>query len=124
MAARRWLEPRRDKPWDRECAAHLARRAGFGASPEELERLTALGCEAAVAHFVDHPAEEPALDQRQAEHGGALADLREGIDSAADAVARLRAQWLWRMVSTGHPLREKLALLWHDHFATAESKVV
>lgn len=124
MKSRAWLEPFAAERWDRAAAAHLARRAGFGATPEELDRLVALGPKGAVASFVDWPEEEPLLDQRQAEHGTALADLREGTTSAQDAVSRLREQWLWRMVATEHPLREKLALLWHDHFATAESKVV
>ena len=29
-----------------------------------------------------------------------------------------------RMVEGSHPLREKLALFWHDHFALQESKVL
>ena len=40
-------------PWDRASAAHLARRAGFGATPAELDRLVAMGLDAAVASFVD-----------------------------------------------------------------------
>lgn len=124
MASRASFLPRLDQPWDRDCAAHLARRAGFGATPDELDRLVALGCDGAVAHFVDWPADEPALERAQAEYGSALANLEEGEVNAADAVSRLRLQWLWRMASTAHPLRERLALLWHDHFATAESKVV
>src|SRR5690348_6709265 len=123
MALERF-RPTASEPWDRERAAHLARRAGFGATPEELERLVALGCEGAVASFVDFPASEPALDDAQAGLGSALTELGPMEGGDGDGVSRLRQQWLWRMVGTAHPLREKLALLWHDHFATAESKVV
>lgn len=124
MTARAGWRPLPEARFDRAAAAHLARRAGFGALPEELDRLVEMGLEAAVASFVDFPAEEPALDAAQREHGTALDDLEQTVSGAQDAVARLRVQWLWRMVATAHPLRERLALLWHDHFATAESKVI
>ena len=44
--------------------------------------------------------------------------------SGYDAVTRLRRRWLFRMVHGRYPLQEKLTLFWHDHFATAQSKVV
>ena len=112
------------QPWDRDCAAHLARRAGFGATPEEIDRLVALGCEGAVAQVLDYPESDVELDRAQADLGSSLTDLGSTEGSDLEGVARLRLQWLWRMVGTAHPLREKLALFWHDHFATAESKVI
>ena len=36
---------------------------------------------------------------------------------------RLGYWWANRMVQTSHPAREKMALLWHGHFATHENKV-
>src|SRR5262245_327160 len=36
---------------------------------------------------------------------------------------RLKAWWLHRMLFTRQPLRERLTLLWHDHFATSDAKV-
>ncbi len=124
MALSGSIDLRHTQPFDRDCAAHLARRAGFGATPQELDRLVELGLDGAVAHFVDYPDDEPALEQSQAAHGSALANLGETEGSDGEAVVRLRVQWLWRMVQTQWPLRERLSLLWHDHFATAESKVV
>ena len=35
----------------------------------------------------------------------------------------LRAWWLYAMLEGGHPLREKLTLFWHNHFATSYAKV-
>src|SRR6185437_7234569 len=35
----------------------------------------------------------------------------------------LQAIWLYRMVFTPHPLRERMTLFWHDHFATSNAKV-
>lgn len=34
-----------------------------------------------------------------------------------------RQRWLFRMIHTRRPLQEKMALFWHNHFATAYSKV-
>jgi len=36
---------------------------------------------------------------------------------------RLGYWWANRMLQTQHPLEEKMALLWHGHFATHENKV-
>ena len=37
--------------------------------------------------------------------------------------ANLRGWWLYAMLEGGHPLREKLTLFWHNHFATSNAKV-
>src|SRR5262249_55034016 len=34
-----------------------------------------------------------------------------------------RQRWLFRMVHTARPLQEKMALFWHNHFATGYSKI-
>src|SRR5262249_48196621 len=36
---------------------------------------------------------------------------------------RLKAWWLYRVLYDGDPLREKLTLFWHSHFATSNRKV-
>jgi len=38
-------------------------------------------------------------------------------------IAHARQRWLFRMVHSPAPLQEKLALFWHNHFATAYSKI-
>lgn len=117
--------PGRDGPWDREAAAHLARRAGFGAHGEELERLVELGPEGAVAYFVDFESEDPALEQEIAEAGPELDTTPGAPGEYGDGpTGRLRRWWLYRMVRGRYPLREKLTLFWHDHFATQESVVI
>ena len=99
-----------------ELMAHLLRRAGFGASPAELERYLALGYEQAVEELL-HP--------ERVEESPALAEdlvYRYYPDSAAES--RGPAPYLvYRMVNTRRPLQEKMALFWHGLFATARSKV-
>ena len=38
-------------------------------------------------------------------------------------LARIQAIWLYRMIFTPHPLRERMTLFWHNHFATSDAKV-
>src|SRR3712207_3329609 len=90
--------------------AHLLRRAGFSGTAEEIERYTALGFEAAVSHLLD-PTPDPA--EVDAEAQGFDLSLPDG----------LRAWWLYRLIHTRRPLREKLTLFWHGHFATSIGKV-
>ena len=42
---------------------------------------------------------------------------------ATGNVKQLSAQWAYRMLHTPAPLREKMTLFWHGHFATSASKV-
>ena len=51
------------------------------------------------------------------------------MDSMATRIAsggglpRLQAAWLYRMIFTPFPLRERMTLFWHNHFATSNAKV-
>ena len=38
-------------------------------------------------------------------------------------ITRLKAWWFYRMLFTSDPLTERLALCWHNHFATSKLKV-
>ena len=38
-------------------------------------------------------------------------------------LARIQSIWLYRMIFTPHPLRERMTLFWHNHFATSNAKV-
>lgn len=116
---------RTNRPFGPAEAAHLARRAGFGATPAELEQLVDLGREAAVAHLVDVPDRDEALERELLDEGGVLSDVevQPGV-SHTEAIEALRGRWLFRMVRTRHPLREKLTLFWHDHFACQERKLL
>ena len=118
------FRPTADDPWDLAKAAHLARRAGFGASEAELARLVNLGVEGAVDRLVDFPDTDRQLEQ-DLEAAGPELDIRLNTGSyGAPVTDRLRRWWLFRMVHGRHPLQEKLTLLWHDHFACQESKVI
>ena len=95
--------------------AHLMRRAGFGATREELEARAAKGYEATVEELLN-PQEE-ALDRFEMMRYQPWT-WRPGTLPGMGA-----AEWLWFMINTQRPLEEKMALFWHQVFATGVSKV-
>jgi uncharacterized protein (DUF1800 family) len=99
--------------------AHLLRRAGFGATEAELDQYAALGFNGAVEYLLNPElVDDSAADQRVAplEPDPNDAEARRKIEAAKFA-------WVTRMLYTQRPLQEKMALFWHNHFATANSKV-
>ena len=57
-----------------------------------------------------------------AELESTLAAMAAQLAPSAD-LARIQAIWLYRMIFTPHPLRERMTLFWHNHFATSNAKV-
>ncbi len=109
-------QPTAAEPWNRKWAAHLYRRAGFGASLDELIVAVKSGHEATI-HL---------LLKGHVEAAGLLPTLLDGFADAAareDGGAKIRDHWLYCMWHGRHPLREKLTLFWHNHFATSIAKV-
>ena len=95
--------------------AHLMRRAGFGASRQELEDRAAKGYETTVEELL-HPEDQPAIDD------DILFRFMPGYEGALGPPIN-QAEWVYRMINTQRPLEEKLALFWHQLFATGNSKV-
>lgn len=109
--------PGGDQPWDEVRVAHLYRRTGFGAgwgtireglksSPNEL-----VGKLLAAATGADEPDFE-----------AEVAALRIGVVKDNDP-QQAKALWLYRMLHSPYPLRERMTLFWHNHFATSNAKV-
>jgi len=97
--------------------AHLLRRAGFGGTAAELDAYQALGFEGAVDRLLNpQTLAQPDLDAR-------LAALNLDPATNTSAYSDLQVEWFNRMIATKRPLQEKMALFWHGHFATAQSKV-
>ncbi|MFC0216292.1 DUF1800 family protein [Paenibacillus chartarius] len=107
--------------WTRREAAHLLRRAGFFASSEEVENAVALGRSATVDKLLagvplsNDTARSPLPPIEQVQV--------EGKSLKADAISDQQLYWIYRMMHTPSPLTEKMALFWHGHFATSNSKV-
>jgi hypothetical protein len=98
-----------------ELMAHLFRRAGFGATRDQLEAAEAKGYEATVEELL-HPENVPDIDH----------DIlyRYYIDmKEARQIDPAQSYWVWRMINTQKPLEEKLTLFWHHLFATGFAKL-
>jgi len=130
------LKPITAAAWDYAKARHLLFRAGFGGTPEEIQRLVQMGPYDAVDYFVEYqrqplanlefsvPPTERWMAYEQRLHQGAKDRLwNERLNHHRSHVAALRHWWLRRMVESKRPLEEKLTLFWHDHFATGFSKL-
>ena len=97
-----------------ELMAHLMRRVGVGATRDELEELVERPYEEVVEEFL---------------HPGALGDPDQDIldrylpTSTNPEVSTVWAsRWMHKLAGGRRPLREKMALFWHQVFATGYGK--
>ena len=101
---------------------HLLRRIGFGGSPAEVEEYAELGYATALDRLINYEAIPDDVDEKIGTPGHAGPRPSGRLDASAN-IGHARQRWLFRMIHTGRPLQEKMALFWHNHFATAYSKV-
>ena len=100
---------------DRKLMAHLLRRAGFGPTPDELDRAMEQGYDAAL---------EELLDPRGPDILPNDVIRRYHVDQSDQRGGGAAANWVYRMAMTESPLREKMCLLWHRVFATGQTKLI
>jgi hypothetical protein len=106
--------------------AHLYRRAGFGATPAELEELSQHSWTDLVDNLLAGlSGPDPTGDAVPLPHLTTIPESNvPGYQSNGwDEYNYLIAWWLERMIVTSTPLREKLALLLHCQFPTSWAKV-
>ena len=96
---------------DRALVAHLMRRAGFGATPTELDALTSEKTYEEIVDDLVNPERFPDIDVSYLEryYGGESVTIHVG-------------KWLYRMVNTQRPLEEKMSLFLHHLFPVAWGK--
>jgi uncharacterized protein (DUF1800 family) len=129
------LQPYRGD-WDARKAAHLARRAGFSANPQEIARLADMSMDQAVNEYLHFPntdelPQSPSdlVDPRSLMLGpdGQMLKEKELSETSKKAVntayhddlIALQKWWLNRMIQSPAPLQEKMTLFWHGHFTSA-----
>jgi uncharacterized protein (DUF1800 family) len=109
--------------------AHLWRRAGFGARPDELVG----GYDGAVRGLLTPSGADPGVRTTPVPDLGPEPP-RAGKDAGREAKAAYRREhrrqnellltwWLDRMVAARQPFAEKMTFFWHGHFATSVQKV-
>jgi uncharacterized protein (DUF1800 family) len=108
------LRPWQPRPgeWNLSAATHLLDRGGFGPLPGQAEALLALDLATAVDTLMQPGGHDPVY-------------LR-GIEImlGAGELEPVAAWWMGLIVGDGDPLGERLTLMWHDHFATSNDKVL
>jgi uncharacterized protein (DUF1800 family) len=108
-------QPSSKSPWDIKKVGHLYRRAAFGATWAELEAGLKHGPDKTIAGLLKGQPGQEAFDQETAPLARSTARANNGQQA--------RAWWLYRMLYSPHPLRERMTLFWHNHFATSNAKV-
>src|SRR5260370_33686771 len=106
--------PSKDAPWNVERAGHLYRRATFGATMADLDQALKDGPDKTIARLVAGGPVNEKFENTSARLAASIANGNNG--------GQLRAWWLHRMLYGSQPLREKLTLFWHNHFATSNGK--
>ena len=101
---------------------HLLRRAGFGVSVNDVDIYRDMSHARAVDYLVDYEGRPDDVDERIGRPDHALVATKNLFAPDID-IEDARQRWIFRMIHTRRPLQEKMALFWHNHFATAYSKL-
>ncbi|UBV42583.1 DUF1800 domain-containing protein [Deinococcus taeanensis] len=101
------------RPLTAEDAAHFLRRTAFGATDAQIRALVGRSAQQVAQQAL-------AFDQSLAP--GNPFDPMQGATPGA-AVQLTRGAWLFELCYGPHPLREKLALTWSNHFVVGTDKV-
>lgn len=132
------LNPLPASEWSPKAAAHLLNRAGFGGSPEDIQKLHALGHRRAIESLLGAGEEldlfpAPEVEPLSVRMRALKEKVPEGMefeerkkreqDRTRQYGVDLRQWWLQRMRETPNPAREKATLFWHGHWATGLRKV-
>jgi uncharacterized protein (DUF1800 family) len=98
----------------REDVARLFGRAAFGATGPDHDTWAGTPYDEVVAALF--PPGPPGAPTRTPQADEAV---RLELEHGTTDVASAQRWWLERMRTTPYPLEERIALFWHDHFATA-----
>jgi uncharacterized protein (DUF1800 family) len=93
-------------------AAHLLRRAGFGGTPDQIERYAGMTAAEAAVALVRIPATDGIVPPPE------VLDTSHPARRPARAIGAVQVWWLNRMVTTPAPLQEKMTLYFHGHFTS------
>jgi uncharacterized protein (DUF1800 family) len=134
--------------WDLAAVQHFARRAGFGIGPEAAAALAAQSPGTAIDAWIDGASLDTSLfDAVWADRADPVAApgvtasttvpgsvdvpavpgphryLVDGAEAWRNDLARGQASWAFRMQFHPYAFRERMALFWHNLFATGWHKV-
>ncbi len=135
--------------WTLVDVQHFARRAGFGLNPTDAASLQALAPAAAIDAWIDGTGAthdltaftaalatadvvtESLVAANTSDPGsvdvpavaGPHAFLVDAPNAWRNNLNTAQAYWAWRMQHSPYPFQERIALFWHNLFATGQHKV-
>jgi uncharacterized protein (DUF1800 family) len=95
--------------------AHLLRRAGFGASRDEIEAKAAQGYDNVVQDLLNPGSQSGVEDDLMMRYYPSYHE--------AAAIETNTQAWVFRMINSPRQLQEKMALFWHMIFCAGHSKI-
>ena len=101
---------------------HILRRMGFGASPDQMAYWADVPATQVISQLLNYESQHADVDSK-INNPAYVGVTTRGQFSPDTVINDARQRWLFRMIHTQRPLEEKMALFWHNHFATAYSKV-
>ncbi len=122
-------------PWDARAVEHLLNRAGFGATPTDIDAALALGREAFltklfngfapdVAPFeISEPVRPTPEERRSMTEEQRKATYRTLRRDDNGQLIEYAGWWIDQMTSQRHPLRERMVLFWHGLFTSSAKDV-
>ena len=114
-------------------ARHLLGRVGFAPTQTEVDRLTGQSASKAVSSLIAQaqaanpqfsapefvagppPVAYRLLNTQEEKQAQRQQQLREGLE--------MKTWWMREMITSPTPLKERMTLFWHNHFATSQQKV-
>ena len=102
---------------------HLLRRASFGPSLWDLTRFEETPVSTVLDYLINYERQPDDVDAKIGRSEYVNITTRGGAFAPDTNIEDARQRWLFRMLHSERPLQEKMALFWHNHFATAYSKV-
>jgi uncharacterized protein (DUF1800 family) len=105
-------------PWNLARVVHLHRRAAFAGTWDELQRDLKDGPHKAIDRLLNG-----SVNLASGNEFESTVRLLADVAVARNEIGRLKAAWFYRFLFSPDPLLEKLTLLWHDHFSSANRKV-
>lgn len=106
-------------------AAHLLRRAGWGATAAQIDEFAALSREEAADRLLNFEGiDNSALNARVEKAAFNLTTPGRGLDNKRPPLIRdMQRWWLTRMSYTARPFEERMTYLWHGLLTSQTSQV-
>lgn len=97
---------------------------GFGASPAELAAWAGVPIDTVIDRLLNYESLSTDHDSKIGLPAYVGITTQSGQPFSPNTLINdARQRWLFRMLHSQRPLEEKMALFWHNHFATAYSKL-